>query len=279
MTKNGHILINGRVSGDRPTNWTFLGHTGTTVIDLVFVKASHIHLVSDLQKLKCNKASGPDLITNEFYKALPFAGKLIMLNLFNTVIRKGVLQGETLSALLFILYISDFEKFLGDRNLYGLNIDGITDILMLHYADDTVILVDSHIKLERVLKILAEYCDLNGLSVNVSKTKIMVFKKSGRTRKLDSRLRLYKDSELEEAKIYMYLGIPVNRNALGNEAARHAISKAKIATSVSLKGLYSLGVSSWSTYVTLYNALVSSTLFYAIPAWGLLHSGDLEKAQ
>lgn len=49
MASNEFILLNGRTPGDRPANWTYLSHLGTSVIDLVFVKASHIDLIADLK--------------------------------------------------------------------------------------------------------------------------------------------------------------------------------------------------------------------------------------
>lgn len=58
-------------------------------------------------------------------------------------VTEGVLQGESLSPLLFLLFISDFEKYFRSKGLEGLNIDGLNGILMLLYADDTVIL-DTH---------------------------------------------------------------------------------------------------------------------------------------
>lgn len=49
MTKNGFVLVNGRVAGDRPAGWTFLNHQGSSVIDLVYVRAAHLHLIHDLK--------------------------------------------------------------------------------------------------------------------------------------------------------------------------------------------------------------------------------------
>ena len=87
-----------------------------------------------------------------------------------------VLKGEILSPLLFALFVHDFEEFFRSRNVRGLSINHREDVLLLMYADDTAILSYSEGDTKRKLGILHEYCSSNKLTVNVSKTKIMVKK-------------------------------------------------------------------------------------------------------
>lgn len=95
-------------------------------------------------------------------------------------ITEGVLQGESFSPLLFLLCMADLVDYFRAKGLEGLNIDGIHDRVMLLYADDTVIPAHTHIDLARKLKVLGEYCEKNGLTVNMSKTNIIVFENGGR---------------------------------------------------------------------------------------------------
>lgn len=90
-------------------------------------------------------------------------------------VSKGVLQGEVLSPLLFILFIADMEKFFINQGCRGLSISSSVEILISGYADDYVILADTPVELKRKLKALHEYCELNKLTVNTDKTKILVF--------------------------------------------------------------------------------------------------------
>lgn len=189
------------------------------------------------------------------------------------------MQGKTLSSLLFILYISDSEKFFRDKNLKGINIDGKNDLLMLLYADDTVILAESHIDLQRKLQAPAEYCDLNGLEVNVGKTKILTFKQIGRAKKMARKYTAYKGSHIELVKEYTYLGIPLSRTALPGPAVQAAVTRAKQATTATLTGVSRLGVNSWGSFLTLYKSMISSIRLYAVPAWGLQCGEDLEAGQ
>lgn len=84
---------------------------------------------------------------------------------------EGVLQGDSLSPLLFLLYISDIENFFRSRDLKGLNINGDTDILMLSYADDLIIFALSPVDIKKKLVTLEQYCNETNLSVNVKKNK------------------------------------------------------------------------------------------------------------
>lgn len=51
-----------------------------------------------------------------------------------------VLQGETLSPLLFLLFLDDMETFFRSYGCEGINVDNLLDLLILLCADDTVLL-------------------------------------------------------------------------------------------------------------------------------------------
>lgn len=87
----------------------------------------------------------------------------------------GVLQGEVLSPLLFVIYISDMISYFRARAARGIELNNRRDLPMLLYADDLVILAHSPVDLKRKLRILDSYCTENGLTVNTKKTQIVVF--------------------------------------------------------------------------------------------------------
>ena len=85
--------------------------------------------------------------------------------------------GENLSPFLFSIYIPDLEEFLLDNNVVGLQ--SITStienellniyfkLLVLFYADDTVIVAESADELQHALSEFQTYCSYWKLRVNV----------------------------------------------------------------------------------------------------------------
>ena len=141
-------------------------------------------------------------------------------------ITEGVLQGEVLSLLLFILFISDFERFLREHGLKGVDINGYVDLLLLLYADDAVALAASAVQMHRLICAIEAYCNLNLLTVNTGKTKIIHFKKRGR----DKDDKFYINGNLlEKVSSYTYLGITFAKSALGLQATKQNIVKARSA--------------------------------------------------
>ena len=76
----------------------------------------------------------------------------------------------------------------------------------LLFADDIVLLAISKIQMQRKLDLLYEYLSNLQLSINLDKTKFMVFRKGGN---LSKKTKLYIDtSQIQHTKEYLYLGIP-----------------------------------------------------------------------
>lgn len=92
-------------------------------------------------------------------------------------VTEGVLQRETLSPVIFNIFIADIEQFLINRGVRGVSINHLKEILILAYADDIVILADNIIQMKKNIEALREYCDKNVLTINANKTKVMIFQK------------------------------------------------------------------------------------------------------
>ena len=89
-------------------------------------------------------------------------------------ITKGVLQGDPLSPLLFILFLSDLPHNIQLR--HAVKMQGKTFKLVI-YADDIVIFSPSIQLLNKALKILHRYLTINGLTLNPDKSKVIIFQK------------------------------------------------------------------------------------------------------
>ena len=141
----------------------------------------------------------------------------------------GVRQGENLSPFLFTIFLNDLETFLSESQAYqGIELDeniyAFLKLFVLLYADDTVILAESHRDLQNALDIYADdtvilaeshrdlqnaldiyalYCDTWKLKINTAKTKIVIFSRG--------RLGNYEFSiggtPIEVVSKYKYLGV------------------------------------------------------------------------
>ena len=88
----------------------------------------------------------------------------------------GLMQGEVLSPILISLYVNDFEKECISSNCLP-NELGPLNLFLLLYADDIILFPDTIDGLQRELHECSKSCDL---TVNVKKTKIVIFRKSAR---------------------------------------------------------------------------------------------------
>ena len=123
-------------------------------------------------------------------------------------IKEGVLQDEILSSPLFALFIADFEQFLRSRRRRGITTSLLVDILALAYADDIAVLSESSSGIKTILKALWDDNRINRHSINIRKTKIVIFKKG--SREMNNLKFYFGDNEIEIVRKYVYLGIPFN---------------------------------------------------------------------
>ena len=87
----------------------------------------------------------------------------------------GVKQGCPLSPTLFGLYVDGLEKHLLETtDIDAPTLRGVLVPLLL-YADDLILVSTSVAGLQKQLDALASFCDQRQLTVNLSKTKVVVF--------------------------------------------------------------------------------------------------------
>ena len=104
---------------------------------------------------------------------------------------------KTYSPLLFAIHLNDFEEYLSRygglstlvNDIHGyLDDEEVETFVRLHcllYADDTIVLAESPEELQAALNGVEHYCNTWQLTVNTSKTKIVIFSK-GKVRKVPS---------------------------------------------------------------------------------------------
>ena len=118
----------------------------------------------------------------------------------------GTEQGHPLSPELFKIYINDLSASLNsikDIAVPSLNGRRVTHLL---WADDLVLLALNKEALQKQLNILHDYCNEWGLSVNMKKTAVMVFNKTGKVLNC-SRGLTFNNTEIDTVRSYCYLGV------------------------------------------------------------------------
>ena len=95
------------------------------------------------------------------------------------------------------MYLNDIENVCFDI--------GLLKLFLLLYADDIVIFAESSDDLQKGLDVLAEYCKRWQLTVNIQKTKVMVFRKGGN---LERNISFkFEGENIEIVGKFVYLGI------------------------------------------------------------------------
>lgn len=173
-------------------------------------------------------------------------------------VTQGVLQGEILSPLLFILFVSDIDKFVDDQNCSPVSLGNQDSVHMLMLADDNVILAEGRTQLQAKINALQKYFDLNGLEVNLRKTTVIKYRRKGKLCKNDK--FFYKRQEIEIVKNYMYLGIQQCSSGLFNSACTDRIVKARAAMGAALSTCRSANLYSFDARIKLFDAVVANSL-------------------
>ena len=140
----------------------------------------------------------------------------------------GVRQGENLSPVLFSLYLNDLESALIKNNngvvidLLGNDATHFIKLLVLLYADDTVIIGENKHSFQTCLDDFYKYCHTWKLTINFSKTKIVVFgtnKPSLYNFNINGQI-------IKTVKEYKYLGVIFSNSGSFLSCRKHIITQA-----------------------------------------------------
>lgn len=192
-------------------------------------------------------------------------------------ISSGIIQGDTLSPVLFALFVADFDGFLRKKeNIRGVSINSTMEIISLFYADDLVLFSDSCNGMNRTLRALRDYCSENSLEVNAGKSKIMVFQRSGRQKSYKFNCG---NDPVEMVGSYSYLGVTFSRSGLFVQHAKTAVQKGTTAFKSVWPVIYKSQSSALSSWQALFSAAIVSTSAYASEIWGPAHTESIERVQ
>ena len=182
----------------------------------------------------------------------------------------GVRQGESLSPFLFSMYVNDLEDFLRNNGSTGIDI-GFMKLFVLLYADDGVLLAKTSTGLQSGLDILYRYCTQWKFTLNVTKTKILVFRAKGKLSFNDK--WYYSGNELEIVDFFPYLGMVFSYTQTQFVSAQQG-RKTMFSLRSKLKRFVNINS---VVYCDLFDKMVMPVLSYGCEIWGLYPSKAIEQ--
>ena len=177
----------------------------------------------------------------------------------------GLLQGESTSPLLFSLFVNDLEHSLPNEHL-GVNAINIL-IKLLMFADDMAIFSTTIEGLQIGLNNLSKYCAKWGLTVNIPKTKIVIFKKSGIISSEEK--WSFQGQFIEIVSSFKYLGCVLSSNGTYTECISTLVTSARRALFCLKKYINNNSETLPCIQLQLFSSKVTSILNYGSEIWGL----------
>ena len=190
----------------------------------------------------------------------------------------GTRQGCLSSPIIFSLFINDLISYLRAETDRGISItNDIEDALAFMFADDVSCFSYTVIRLQRLINLIEKFCNSVGMKLNLSKTKIMVFRNGGILRHAEK--WFYQGVEVEVVSIYKYLGIYFTSRLIWSKTKEILSKQAQKAASSIFRFQKQFGFFSPSDAFKLFDTMVKPIATYGSEIWGYTYSEDIEKVQ
>ena len=178
----------------------------------------------------------------------------------------GTRQGCMLSPFLFIFYLNELIKQAEVNECKGIYVnESHPNVSMLLYADDLVLLGDNIGRVQQLLNNLSTFCKKWGLSVNMEKTKFVVFRNGGIVKNNE---RVYLNGEkVKLVSYYKYLGLIVSSRLSWSPAQKTLSDQAEKSMNCISRLNYECDFS-FKTSNELFDRCTLPVITYASEIWG-----------
>ena len=178
----------------------------------------------------------------------------------------GTRQGCNLSPALFNIYINDLANEIEDNGCDPVSLNGLK-VNLLMYADDILLLSSSAKGLQMALDQVSKFCNEWKLTINFSKTKVMVFNKPSAS--LNKNDFTVNGKQVDMCTEYVYLGIVITSTGNFRMAISRLIMKAQKSYAgwrCSISGNYR-DTTNAKVMCRLFDTLTKHILLYGCEVW------------
>lgn len=172
------------------------------------------------------------------------------------IINIGVPQGSILGPLLFLLFINDLPS------ITNFNVKLFADDTFLSIHDKDIKLLQKNANIE--MKKVSKWFMANKLTLNVSKSKFMIIKRSNTKSNTDFSLK-YNGKRMERCTSYKYLGVHLDEKLNFKNHVKYLCEKLSKMCGLFAKLRHCCEL---DLLKTVYHALVESHLQYCNTIWG-----------
>ena len=146
-------------------------------------------------------------------------------------------------------------------------------LLVLLFADDTVLFGSSQSELQHALNQFEKYCEEMQLIVNTTKTKVIIFTNK---RNIQQSTFTFQSKALDVVTDYKYLGIYLAKNGSFTLAKKQVAEQANKALFSLLKRIKDLGLP-YDLQIDIFNKTIKPILLYGSEIWGYGNCDIIER--